>query len=186
MSGKTYVEKVWVTEAGFKAVVLVCRGSHRCGYVGVDKNHPLYMQDYSKNLQCLIELDKETATLGDRSPLLLFAAMGREEWKSMDLVFDVHGGITFADFLESTECRFDPQVDEVGEELWYIGFDCAHAGDGKITQLDDEGNIIHDPYSFSYPGDVVRTLEFVQDHCERLAEQIKDKTILPSMLENKE
>lgn len=156
MTTKTIVEKVWKTEAGFKAVVLIIRGKHRCGYVGVDKTHPLYMQDYNKNLACLMEVP-EDEPMGDRSPLAVFIAAGREEHKSMDIVFDVHGGVTFADFMETPEHKFDPHIDPNGEELWYIGFDCAHYNDEEHLG---------------------RSLEYVVKHCESLARQIKDKTII--------
>lgn len=168
MSDKTYVEKVWVTEAGFKAVVLMCRSHHRCGYVGVDKNHPLFGQDYSTNLQCLVEIS-DGEPVGYRSPLVVLLHAGKSEHKSMDIVFDVHGGVTFSDYLEIKGNRFDPHLDPIGEEKWYIGFDCAHAGDAPVNV---------EPYDYVSPGDVVRSLDYVVEHCERLANQIKTKVIM--------
>ena len=40
------IEKDWITESGLRAVCLVVRNSHRCGYVGVPKEHPLHGLDY--------------------------------------------------------------------------------------------------------------------------------------------
>ena len=40
------IEKEWVTKSGLKAAVLFIHGSHNCGYVIVDKDHPLYEISY--------------------------------------------------------------------------------------------------------------------------------------------
>lgn len=43
------VEQDWTTKAGLRAAcLLVHDGSHRRGYVGVPKEHPLYGKDYSE------------------------------------------------------------------------------------------------------------------------------------------
>jgi len=43
------VEKEWITKSGLKAVVLLVHPSmpHRCGYVGIPKEHKFYGIDYS-------------------------------------------------------------------------------------------------------------------------------------------
>ena len=41
------VEKDWITEAGLRAVVVMTSMGHRCGYVGVPKNHPLSEKHYN-------------------------------------------------------------------------------------------------------------------------------------------
>jgi hypothetical protein len=73
------------------------------------------------------------------------------------LTLSAHGGITHADSIESS-----PMPD-----LWWIGFDCAHAFDyspGMPTLCNHE----------SY-----RNMEYVTRECTRLAEQLKD--YVPSM-----
>ena len=40
------VEKNWVTEAGLRAVCILIKGSHRCGYVHVPEYHPLFGKHY--------------------------------------------------------------------------------------------------------------------------------------------
>lgn len=39
-------EKEWTTRAGLKAVVIAKDMGHRCGYVGVSKDHPWHGKDY--------------------------------------------------------------------------------------------------------------------------------------------
>lgn len=40
------VERDWTTQAGFRAVVTMGDMGHRCGYVGLPKEHPLYGTQY--------------------------------------------------------------------------------------------------------------------------------------------
>lgn len=40
------IEKTWTTKEGFKAAVLFVDNSHRCGYVGFEKNHWAYKSQY--------------------------------------------------------------------------------------------------------------------------------------------
>ena len=63
--------------------------------------------------------------------------------------FDVHGGITYSGGGNGYP------VD--GDE-WWFGFDCAHAGDATGSSL--------------FPGDILRTQEYVESECESLAEQL--------------
>jgi hypothetical protein len=43
------IEKIWTTLSGFSAaVVLNNKLQHRCGYVGIDKENPLYEIDYNE------------------------------------------------------------------------------------------------------------------------------------------
>ena len=39
-------EKEWITKAGLKASVIATPMGHRCGYVGVPTEHPLYGKHY--------------------------------------------------------------------------------------------------------------------------------------------
>lgn len=64
-----------------------------CGYVGVDKDHPWYGQDY----------------------------------ESIDA--DVHGGLTFGSKFSNV--AFEVISGEYKEDLWFVGFDTAHFGDGS-------------------------------------------------------
>ena len=60
----------WVTEAGFRAIVIMTDIGFHCGYVGVAPGHPLHGADY----------DRHSNALGD----------------APSSVFDVHGWLTFS------------------------------------------------------------------------------------------
>jgi hypothetical protein len=40
------VEECWYTDAGYIAACVIVNKSHRCGYVGVPQDHPLYLMSY--------------------------------------------------------------------------------------------------------------------------------------------
>lgn len=150
MSNST-IEKVWKTEAGFKAVVIICRGSHRCGYIGLTKEHVLHGLGYDTNSPHIKDITGEES-LGQRSPMMFLCGQGKET--SPSVAFDVHGGVTFADTA--------PHIELENDGLWYFGFDCAHYQDGNMQ------------YENGYP---VRDLEFCIEQCESLAKQIKEKVL---------
>lgn len=158
------LEEKWVTLAGLNAVVLVLgheTPSHRCGYVEVPKDSILYGKDYDEQLDCITQCAADSAQIGDKSPLLLFTAACNSDdehnkvRRSLDIIIDCHGGLTFAGRLKP---EFAP------ENTWWFGFDCAHAGDGKITYNKYERD-------FGYP---VRSLEFCKLECEKIAAQLKE------------
>lgn len=157
------IEKDWTTVVGLRAVCLICkrgdnRLTHRCGYVEVPKGHHLHGVHYHAVLN---EIPKELAEgsyLGKKSPILAFTAgvgalEGETVRRSLDVVCDVHGGITYA----------GGKGYPVESDGWWFGFDCAHAGDGEIEP---------DP---RWPRDgEVRSAEYVEAECESLAKQLKD------------
>lgn len=100
------VERDWITEAGLRAVCLVVRNSHRCGYVEVPVGHPLHGLGY------------DTA-----SPVLGPSHWAADEYASPNERVDVHGGITYADGGDGYP---------VESKGWWFGFDCAHHGDGSM------------------------------------------------------
>ena len=163
------VEADWTTKAGYRAVVLiVMRGglkSHRCGYVGLPKNHPLHGVDYGSPADCLSQEMADQATLGKKSPILAITATVNGDTensirRSPDIVFDVHGGITFSDN--------DPKYPAPSEGLWWFGFDAAHSGDGYI---DESLYSFHGRHEHDH---VVRSKEYMMNECELLAQQIAD------------
>lgn len=148
------IEKEWITKAGLKAIAAIVRTSHRVGYVGVPKAHPLYGKEYQwhldKELWDKLENNKEPYK---GSPIdILIASGDRNEntGPQLSYYFNVHGGITYAGGGDN----YPTDGDE-----WWFGFDCNHLGDAQIKS--------------DYPSDgVVRSLEYVIDECESLAEQI--------------
>ena len=149
------VEKDWMTEAGLRAVVIMVRDSHRCGYVGVPASHPLFGAEYSEPHPALA-VPAEGEPVGKRSPLAVFCAAGdASRLQAPDLVFDVHGGVTYSGKSDNYP---------VPSDLWWFGFDCAHAGDQSYGGRDG----------------VMRDLDYCVAECESLASQIFAKTTLPA------
>jgi hypothetical protein len=72
---------------------------------------------------------------------------------------DVHGGLTYADGKNNYPLEQNP------EDLWWFGFDCAHLGDAPIPG--------YTPYP-EYMDGITRSLQYVQQECENLAQQLKD------------
>lgn len=161
------IEKDWTTAAGLRAVIIVCkredgRRTHRCGYVGVPDSSPLYGKAYNEQLS---EISKDAVsgqTLGKRSPIIaLTAGVGADDGDSVrrspDILFDVHGGLTYSSGKSSDKYP-------VASTLWWFGFDCQHAGDADIEP---------DPRYPSFHDGEVRELPYVESECESLAAQIK-------------
>jgi hypothetical protein len=119
---------------------------HRCGYVGVNRFHRLHGVGYS-----------------EESDLLKVFATGFRG-TTPEGFFSVHGSLTFADKREGHP------------DLWFFGFDCAHAGD-----LPDESLMVNIPENLreilstrSGFGGTVWTLDMVVAECENLAQQLSD------------
>jgi len=72
----------------------------------------------------------------------------------------VHGGLTFADFCQEDQEHGICHVGGLTEKPWWLGFDCAHAGD-------------HSPaFHFSIAGyETYRDLAYVKTEVEALARQ---------------
>lgn len=95
MTNDRYIVEREFEHAGYKCVVVFTRMGHRCGYVGIPKEHPLYGKGYDEHLEI------KKSDLGDREvkgvfPLLL-ACLDKDERIRIDAYFQCHGGITFAD-----------------------------------------------------------------------------------------
>lgn len=82
---------------------------------------------------------------------------------------EAHGGLTFSGKCHESD---DPAkgICHIGEEVWWLGFDCAHAWDiipnFSVTELLDE--------RFSPWGRVTyKDFEYVMEEVNRLADQLK-------------
>ncbi len=128
---------------GHEWAVVANRMGFRCGYVKVEPGHPWHGQE-AENVETYAA-DSD----GDRWP-------------------DVHGGLTFS--APDTPCEADGP-----DNGWWVGFDCGHAGDGHdpLIMSDDyrqRANERPDLYS-AIGGDVIRTQEYVEQECRKLADQ---------------
>jgi hypothetical protein len=144
------VESAWITSTGLPAVITmsVSRGK-RCGYVAVPRTSPLYGVDYSEQLPQITKEMTESVTLGVKSPVLaITAGCGADDEhslrRSLDVIIDVHGGLTYSGYGAGYPITLD-------EECWWFGYDCAHHGD------DHTGG---------------QPNWYCRDQCERLADQL--------------
>ncbi len=143
------IERDWITEAGLRAVCLMFHDcGHRCGYIGVPPEHPLFGVKYDEESDALKEslaavLD---GPVGKRGVISLFCMTAGEDCQPRpEYVFDVHGSLTYSAAGDYP----------VKSELWWFGFDCGHAGDSS-KYCNGEG----------------RTEEYVVSECESLAAQV--------------
>ena len=120
------VDRKWKSH-GLPCVVIALDMGHRCGYVGVPKEHPLYGKSYNDVIPNVKKSDLGEELIGDRGVMsLLFASLDGEDVRG-DLYFDVHGSLTYSGDGKKGY--------PVKAPVWWFGFDCAHAGDENRPQL---------------------------------------------------
>lgn len=103
-----------------------------------------------------------------------------------EIDIDCHGGLTYAS---------DNLYDQLDENTWWIGFDCAHAGDAKDFEslrkyYPDERSMemfkFWEDLDRKYPDDsVVRDLAYVERQCRYIVDQlcgIAEEELEPPML----
>jgi hypothetical protein len=127
---------VWTTEAGLPGMIVRNGLGALCGYAAVPPSHPWHGRGYSDG--------EWPDTLGHQ--------------------IDVHGGLTYADACAGHVCH----VPAPGEpdNVWWFGFDCAHAGD-LVPGLLTAGNA---GWRTAY--EVYRDVAFVRAEVEQLALQL--------------
>lgn len=113
-----YVVEREFQHTGYKCAVIFGSIGHRCGYVGIPKNHPLYGKDYSDYLEI------KKADVGDREVSGIFPLLGafldEDERIRIEAYFQCHGGITYAGGGEHSSYPIE-------SDLWWFGFDCGQA-----------------------------------------------------------
>lgn len=171
---REYIVEREFEHAGYKCVVVFGAMGHRCGYVGVPRSHSLYGNDYCEHL----EIKKDD--IGDREVSGIFPLLGAclddDERIRIEAYFQCHGGITYSDGGENSKYPIE-------SDLWWFGFDCGHAGDRddltyamqKFPNRQEEYRtrlLIESEYPIE--DDVIRTEEYVEEECKKLAEQLKE------------
>ena len=88
-----------------------------CGYVGVPSTHPLFGKECDERIAVP---DRREIKIDKISPIaqLLEATKPDDGKISLDVLINIHGGITF-----SGKRRYGNPA------LWYFGFDCSHYND---------------------------------------------------------
>jgi hypothetical protein len=170
---RSYIESIFYHE-GLKCVVLFLEMGHRCGYVGIGKNHPLFGVDYSQDIKSPELLQELNSTdIGKRGIIDVFCWDGEKTTPS--ILFNVHGGVTYS----GGEARYP--ILQVFNDLWWFGFDCAHCDDAKdwvtlkrrVERHKWEAMwSIEQKFPFRNDMRIVRNREYVEDECRRLAESL--------------
>jgi len=138
---------------GLKCVVVFTNMGHRCGYVGVPPDHPLYGKDY-----------------GDVYPPvhggLTYSAKGGQATY-------VHGGTTYTEKEALSLTYPTNQIDPI----WWFGFDCRHYEDAIDLDAADKylsrTNFEYVKQTLLFSTGTIRTKEFVIEECKVLAEYLQ-------------
>lgn len=171
---KRYIVEREFEHAGYKCVVIFGNVGHRCGYVGIPKNHPLYGKDYGDYLE-IKKSDVVDRAVSGIFPLI-GACLDEDERIRIKAYFQCHGGITYAGGGEHSDYPIE-------SDLWWFGFDCAHYGDADdldraidLFPSRKEMYLLKKRVTSRYPIDeaVIRTEEYVTDECKKLAGQLKE------------
>lgn len=159
--------KHWTDEAtGYPcAVVRHPRYGSLCGYVGLPEGHPLYGLDYgaeSDKLTEALERRKQEPVGENPSFMVLVSCITGVLKPAPDIVFKVHGGLTFSD--KSPD-------EDAPKDHWFFGFDCGHAWDYQ-PGLDSELAKYGVPRLTLIKDTVYRDFAYVEAECASLAQQL--------------
>ncbi len=159
--------KPWETEPDeldFEAFGLPCalrRGPVKawCGYVGIPTKHPLHGLGYSSPIQApksLLNRVIDKTRISAIAILCTDSEALKRNIVSLELCFDVHGGLTWA-----SDHAGGPSHKDKG--YWWFGFDCAHAGDLSPSM---------DASKFGQEDYIYRDLAYAKEECRDLARQL--------------
>lgn len=129
--------------------------------------------DDATGLDCLIHRHPSSGHLCGYVGVLEGHPAFEKEYDQPDV--DVHGGLTYSNFCQKTECE-DSGICHVPYEgrphrVWWLGFDCAHSGDyspiSERFRLEPWYTGMHETY---------RDVEYVKAECAKLAAQLAAMT----------
>lgn len=156
---------------GLKCVVLALDYGHRCGYVGISQDHPLFGIEYGDKTNVLNDsnLSRQEISIKDAGlgqTLAIMTGAYDKDFLSPEMFFDVHGGITYSGGGINSEYP-------IKSDLWWFGYDCSHCDDAKDLSLITNPILLEIEQMF--PTSVygtVRTLDYCIDECKKLADQL--------------
>lgn len=95
-----------------------------------------------------------------------------------------HGGLTFSNTCSGAICH-EPAGDEP-ETVWWLGFDCAHAGDlaPSLDAIRSRYRMDLEALGSWLPRDVYRSLDYVKATVEALADELQTRKRWPALLED--
>lgn len=155
------VERVYhESQSGYRCAVIITELGHRCGYVGIPHTHFLHGCEYNMKHSGLWPY-AETIYYEpvDRDKISIIALFCDPSPIEPEIIFRVHGGITFS--------SADPEYPVPNNNLWWFGFDCAHAGDAPIPE-----RVPPELRAFRIGGGEVRSLDYCMNECNGLARQL--------------
>lgn len=163
----------YIVEKIFKHKNCVCvvtgsKMGHRCGYVGITKEHPLFGVGYSGPNELLKKKFDLKQPIGKRGSIPLLCSSFSDDVRA-DLFFDVHGSLTFSHMNDTGYPIWTEQP------LWFFGFDCAHCDDAKDIELYQKLNGKDKPvpdWIRCFDEGEVRSSEYVEKECISLADQL--------------
>lgn len=162
-------KKQWIDkETGLPCLIVRNKGGALCGYVGLPSSHSLHGVEYNdthESIKLLWEKAKNES-IGKRGIISLFCM--DENSPSLEVVFNVHGSLTFSGKCRKheNECEGICHKVEEGEDdnIWWFGFDCAHAGD--ISPAYETNRL------YRVDGDTYKNIAYVTSEVESLAKQL--------------
>jgi hypothetical protein len=99
------------------------------------------------------------------------------EYSNVDV--EVHGGLTFSSMCDPKESEAEGicHVPDAGEpdQVWWLGFDCAHCGDARpAPPMDLISSELSAAFARIFNEGTYRTLAYVQQECASLAKQLSE------------
>ena len=132
-----------------------------CGYVAVPPGHPLHGITYHHCTQVPPCEETRKGNYCDHRP---------------EFLLNVHGGLTYSDRCQGHICH----VPKPGEpdDVWWFGFDCAHAFDLLPAATPLMKEIGHPHPHFLDGRAIYRDVPYVKNEVENLAQQLHDKNAI--------
>jgi len=160
---------------GFKCLILRSgEMKHLCGYVGLPKWHPYYGKDYN---ECLLGCGGEVSDFPPmkKRDIYNWNCTYEKDHPSLEKLIRVHGGLTFSQQGDGE--RWD-------KDLWWLGFDCAHAWDLIPGMYEKYGGVLPEKFMHLERDEVYRNIEYLTEEVKHLAEQLTITAIAERAFEN--
>jgi hypothetical protein len=146
-----------------------------CGYVAVPPGHMLHGKHYGADVPELREAwERRKQSDGDMTLGRAMNALSGRDKASAEVLFDVHGGLTYSDSCQGKICH----VPAPGEpdDVWWFGFDCGHLGDLTPSMAALRQNPVFPLSLREAPprAEVYRDIAYVRAETQRLAEQLAE------------
>lgn len=109
-----------------RCLVVQMEAGHLCGYVAIERDHPLYGKEMDEEVSDLIPFiaTKETENIEDEREYIGALLKAQELSPTIENMFrDIHNGITYCDY-DHVSPQYMHSISS-----WLIGFHCADPSD---------------------------------------------------------